>query len=70
MTTNVIQRDEQHTVAFYLRPVLHDGIPTNFVWDCAGTTYLSQDLPNPTTLEQQQLPLFCRFNAARQVIDR
>ncbi|XOV89076.1 MAG: type II secretion system protein [Pseudomonadota bacterium] len=60
MTSNVIDRREGHTMAFYVRPVLFEGQPTAFVWDCAERRAGSAVLPNPTTLRSDALPSVCR----------
>jgi len=60
MTSNVIDRYQQDTVSFYLQPILHDGLPGNFVWNCAFSGAADQALPNPTTVDLDDMPRYCR----------
>jgi len=60
LTSNVIDRNTMHTMAFYLRPVMHNNVPTNFVWECASRSRERLSLPDPTTVRKGALPTVCQ----------
>jgi prepilin-type N-terminal cleavage/methylation domain-containing protein len=59
MTSNVIDRYKQDTVSFYLQPLMYGGVPVNFTWTCAYSGDADRALPDPTTVDRNDLPSFC-----------